>query len=132
MTWILEEFPKLETLTVDGAGLTRFDLTANKHLKQIKTSVLENATEIRIVDHPSIQAFITMARAPEHMEIRNAYSLRGLALRGPWPKRAKVSGLRDLEWFAGGGKAIDDELTGCSASMRLARSTHAGIHFDLA
>jgi Leucine-rich repeat (LRR) protein len=110
LTWILEEFPELENLTIDGAGLTRFDLTANRRLKIIKTSMLENPTDIRIVDHPSIQTFLTMARAPEQMEIRNAYSLRGLALRGPWPKHAKVSGLRDLEWFAGGGKAIDDEL----------------------
>ncbi len=110
LTWLLEEFPKLENLTVDGAGLTRFDLTTNKHLKRIDASLLENATDIRIVDHPSLETCLTMARTPESMEIRNAYSLRGLALREPWPKHAKVSGLRDLEWFAGGGKAIDDEL----------------------
>lgn len=110
LTWILREFPKLESLAVDGAGLSRFDLTANRDLKRITTSMLENPTELRIVDHPSVETFVTMARSPQVMEIRNAYSLRGLALRGPWPKGAKISGLRDLEWFAGGGKEIDDAL----------------------
>ncbi len=110
LTWILEQFPKLKNLSIDGAGLERFDLTVNKHLKWIHVSPLENASEVRIVDFPSLDGFITMSRAPEQLEIRNAHSLRGLALQEPWPKHAKVSGLRDLEWFAGGGEAIDDEL----------------------
>lgn len=110
LTWILEKFPKLEELTIDGSGLARFDLSKSRQLKKVRTTILEEATELRIVDFPSVETHITLARTPNVLEIRDARSLLGLAIREPWPKNAQVSGLRDLEWFAGGGEEIDDNL----------------------
>ncbi len=110
LSWLLDRFPNMKDLSINGADLTRFDLTGRGHLKTIMTSPLENIQDIRIVDLPSLKTFISMYQTPQRLEIRNAQSLRGLALRAPWPNNAPISGLRDLDWFAGGGAEIDNAM----------------------
>jgi hypothetical protein len=46
----------------------------------------------------------------EKLEISGASSLTGLRVRGPVPADAKLSGLRDLRFFAVGGSTVTDNL----------------------
>jgi hypothetical protein len=73
-------------------------------------SPLQQADEVRIVDLPMLETALRMSRTPRRLEIRNAQSLRGLAIEAPWPDDAIVEGLRKLEWFAAGGRTVDDRL----------------------
>ena len=34
----------------------------------------------------------------------------GLSVEGPWPDASNIIGLRDLEWFAGGGPELEDKI----------------------
>lgn len=108
--WVLDKFPKLRELTVNGSSLARFDPTGRERLRTIRTSPLKQIQDIRIVDLPLLKTFIVTAQTPKQMEIRNAQSLRGLIIQAPWPKQCSISGLRDLDCFLGGGEAIDDEV----------------------
>jgi hypothetical protein len=110
LTWLLEHFPNLKQLTIDGTALTSFDLTGKDQLRRISTTPLTDVEDIRIVDLPSLSTQIRVCCTPHQMEIRNAPSLQGLAVDSPWPENATVDGLRDLKWFAGGGERIDDSL----------------------
>ena len=130
LSWLLQRFPNLEELSFDGSGLTRFDPTGKTDLKSVRTTTLENVEDIRIVDLPLLKAHIRMSRTPLRMEIRNAQSLRGLAVQAPWPTNAKISGLRDLEWFAGGGEAIGDGLVDARPSLQKDRPTYTCLRLD--
>ena len=110
LSWLLQHFPKLKHLNIDGTSLTRFDLMASEQLRSISMTPLEDVEDVRIVDLPALRTRVRLLCTPQLMEIRNAPSLQGLSIEAPWPKNAAVSGLRDLEWFAGGGETIDDSL----------------------
>ncbi len=110
LSWLLNHFPKLEQLNIDGTQLARFELAGQQRLKKIGTTVLSEVEDVRVVDLPSTSTFIRLSRTPKVLEIRNAPCLRGIAIEAPWPTNASITGLRDLEWFAGGGRAMDDAL----------------------
>lgn len=107
---LLDQFPRLEELLIDGGDLQRFDLTGRDRLRYVRVSPMTNLNDIRIVDLPHLQTSVRMTGAPETLEIRNVPALEGLSVEGPWPVGAKLEGLRDLEWFTGGGEAITDEV----------------------
>jgi hypothetical protein len=110
LAWLLDRFPNVEFLTSNVRGLKLCDLRGRNHLRELHLTPLEQLRELRIVDLPQLRANIRLTRAPDVLEIRNVPSLRGFAMEGPWPENATFEGLRDLEWFTGGGEGIDDEV----------------------
>ncbi len=110
LAWLLDRFPNVEVMMSDVKRLTHFDLRGRDHLKELHLTPLEQLRELRIVDLPRLRTDIRLTRAPDVLEIRNAPSLRGFAMEGPWPENATFEGLRDLEWFTGGGEGINDEV----------------------
>lgn len=123
LTWLLDRFPKLTQLTVDAIAVSRIDLSGRNHLRELRVSPMTKLHEFRIVDMPRIRTAIRMTNPPDKIQIRNALSLRGLAVEGPWPADTELNGLRDLEFFTGGGKRIDDRIAGeilnCASLDRL-------------
>jgi hypothetical protein len=110
LAWLLDRFPNVEVLMSNVKRLTLCDLRGRNHLKELHLTPLEQLRELRIVDLPRLRTNIRLTHAPDVLEIRNAPSLRGFAMEGPWPENATFEGLRDLEWFTGGGEGIDDEV----------------------
>ncbi|MGI9474362.1 MAG: hypothetical protein ACR2NZ_22665 [Rubripirellula sp.] len=110
LSWILNAFPNLEALYVNGADLTELDFSDMENLRMFQVNKLRQANVVRIVDLPYLEAQLHLDCSPEQFEIRNARSLTGIAIDAPWPENAQVSGLRDLTWFAGGGRHVDDQL----------------------
>jgi hypothetical protein len=108
--WVLRQFPRLKRLMVDGKEIGNFVLSETDQLKEVVMTPLEQVKRVRLTDLPSLKAHLRIGCTPEQLEIRNVPSLRGLAVETAWPENAKIEGLRDLEWFAGGGDQIDDRL----------------------
>ncbi len=110
LTWMLNQFPKLSSLKVDGGKLSNLDLAGRDNLKFIETNTLHRVERVHIVDQPNLTASFRLDRAPEHLEIREAHHLRGLVVAEPWPRDSVLSGLRDLKWFAAGGGNVNDAV----------------------
>ena len=110
LAWLFERFPNLRTLDVNGAGLETIDLSTMSQLRRLTLNRPRHPKTVRMVGLPLLETVLSLQSAPDTLEIRDARSLVGLSVDGPWPKNAILSGLRDLEWFAGGGPEIDDEL----------------------
>ena len=123
LSWLLDQFPNIENLTIDSNGLTNFDLKGRGQLRDVRVTPMAHLAEIRIVDLPQLRTSIRITQPPKKLEVRNAPMLIGLAVEGPWPEVANLEGLRDLEWFTGGGARIDDqvanEILNCDALDRL-------------
>lgn len=110
LSWLLEHFPQLTELHVDVTRLETFELAGNRDLRRLGLTIFEQLRDLRIADVPDLDCHLHLACAPQRILIRNAQSLRGLAVEQPWPKDAEVSGFRDLDWFAAGGAEADDSL----------------------
>lgn len=110
LNWLLESFPNLEELSVDGSLVTNCDLSEGAKLKKADLNDLKQATHIRMVGRPSLATTLRIAQTPQQLDLQNARSLQGLAVESPWPKDAVVEGVRDLQWFAGGGKFLNDKI----------------------
>ena len=124
LAWLLKQFEQLENLMVDGSGLKAVDLSQPLRLKRLLTRRLVELERLRMVDMPRLGTELRLMQAPQLMEVRNVQGLRGLGLeQDPWPTHARVVGLRDLEWFAAGGPAVNDalmdELLGCRLMDKL-------------
>jgi Leucine-rich repeat (LRR) protein len=110
LDWLLSQFDQLESLAVDGSQLNTIRLDDPIRLRFLRTNELGEVDSLRMIDLPQLTTQLRLVHAPRQLEIRNALSLRGLALEEPWPREAVLQGLRDLEWFAAGGPAVDDAL----------------------
>ncbi len=123
LAWLLDQFPNLRDLWADARDLSNFDLTGRDRLRNVRITPMGNLDELRIVDLTRLSTCIRLTQSPKQLEIRNVPSLRGLAVEGPWPESAELQGLRDLEWFTGGGEGINDrvvnEVLKCDSMDRL-------------
>ncbi|MDF1842363.1 MAG: hypothetical protein P1U77_13075 [Rubripirellula sp.] len=120
LAWLLDRFEQLEVLEVDGFDLTNMDLNESLRLKRLTISQLNHLDKLRLINVPELRTRLRLMHAPQQMEIENALALTGLSLENePWPKDAEVTGLRDVEWFAAGGPAVDDALLDVLLDCRL-------------
>lgn len=123
LAWLIDNLPGLRGLNVDVSRLTSLSLCELGLLRSLDTNRFERLRDLKVVDVPELRGRLHLVSAPEQLTIRNAQSLRGLAVEQPWPKNAVVDGLRDLEWFAAGGVELDDSvvdaLLGCENVDRL-------------
>ena len=123
LAWLLEHHPKLAELHIDGSMLQEVDLTGTNPLRVLRTTNFKQLRDLRMVDVPDLDVRLHLVGAPDRIVIRNAPSLRGIAVEQPWPKDAEVCGLRDLEWFSAGGAELNDSvvdaLLSCEAMDRL-------------
>lgn len=110
LSWLLQRFDQMEFLVIDGRNLRSLSLQEGLKLRELHTTPLQQLDELRMVDVPSLRTYLRLEQSPQVLEIRNAKSLRGLAVEQPWPSGAIVEGLRDLQWFSGGGPEVDDDL----------------------
>ncbi len=110
LSWILDEFPKLDELVINGESIATVDLSQHDHLRRLRISKLNAAKRVSLVDVPLLKTELHLEQCPEQLEIRNAKSLLGLSINAPWPKHAKLKGMRDLDWFAVGGRNVTDTI----------------------
>ncbi len=108
--WLINRFPLLRDLRVDTALIKKFELTQGDRLQSLTTTTFQQLSDLRVVDVPDLIFDLHMVLAPQRLVIRNAPSLRGIAVEQPWPGGAELSGLRDLEWFLAGGAKLDDAI----------------------
>ncbi len=130
LVWLVDHLPNLTDLLVDVGNLETLDLTSRAKLRYLKTTRFERLRHLRLEDVPNLYGFLHFARTPQQFTIRNAPSLRGIAMEQPWPASAQIDGLRDLEWFSVGGPAVDDSvvdaLLSCETMDRLTLA-HASV-----
>ena len=110
LSWILNEFPKLDKLVINGEKIATVNLSQHDHLRRLRISKLHVAKRVSLVDVPLLKTELHLDQCPEQLEILNAKSLMGLSINAPWPKHAKLQGMRDLDWFAVGGRNVTDDL----------------------
>ncbi|MBL6724486.1 MAG: hypothetical protein ISQ09_05335 [Rubripirellula sp.] len=120
---LLHQFPDLDQLLVDGSDLQYLGIEQNDQLKFLHISTMRKVRNVLIVDQPKMNTSLQMVANPVRLKIENVPGLAGLSLVGPWPADSSISGLRDLEWFAGGGVDVDDriakEVLACTHLHRL-------------
>ena len=123
LAWLLERLPNLRRLRVNVSQLRSVELSKLESLRHFETTTFQDLRELQIVDSPNLIGQLHLLTAPDTLLVENAPALRGLAVAQPWPKQARISGCRDLEWFAAGGPEVDDEivnaLLGCSGMDRI-------------
>src|SRR6056297_3652293 len=99
-------------------------------------SVIERPRIVKIVDSPKLTTELVLLNAPEKLEIRDARSLTGLTVQGPWPRDHVLQGLRNLQWFAGGGPELTNqtfrELKNCGRLDALTLACTSVTHDQLA
>lgn len=114
MDWFLDQFPNLETLKINGGRMRTMHLEGNQNggnrLRQIEVSRLQNIESLRIIDHPQLAASLRIEHPIQDLVLQNTRGLKGLVMTEPWPANASVSGMRDLRWFAAGGRNVDDNM----------------------
>ncbi|MCG8650465.1 MAG: hypothetical protein MI861_11575 [Pirellulales bacterium] len=108
LQWLLDQLPNLRELSIDGTYLESVHLTRNDDLRLLKTTPFEHIRELKLIDVPDLDSSFHLVCSPRLIVIRDAQSLRGIAVEGPWPENVQIEGLRDLEWFSGGGGKLDD------------------------
>ncbi|MCH1442106.1 MAG: hypothetical protein L7W43_20745 [Rubripirellula sp.] len=110
LAWILNEFPNLDELVINGESLATVDLSEHEHLRKLRITKLAKPQQVSLVDVPLLKTELHLDQCPKKLEIRNAKSMTGLSVNAPWPKHAKLRGMRDLDWFAVGGRNVTDDL----------------------
>ena len=135
---LLEQFPEMDRLLINGEQIHSLDTRDRDRLKYLGVSTMREIEKVSLLNQPRMRTSLTMIASPKVLHIENVPGLEGLSLEGPWPVSATLSGLRDLEWFAGGGTELTDEIAGevlkCSHLHRLtfaypsiSRGTLSGI-----
>ena len=110
LAWILKEFPKLDELVINGETLATVDVSEHEHLRKLRITKLAKPERVSLVDVPLLKTELHLDQCPRQLEISNAKSMTGLSVNAPWPKNGKLQGMRDLDWFAVGGRNVTDEL----------------------
>ncbi|MDC0278952.1 hypothetical protein OAL43_01975 [bacterium] len=121
---LLNQFPDLANLAIDGTRVSDFDLVGRDRLKFVNVSAMHELESLRLIDQPRIKTSLQVTSTLNELSILNIPRLNGLSVEGPWPESAELKGLRDLEWFAGGGvevtDAVAEEVLECQHLHRLA------------
>lgn len=110
LAWILNEFPNLDELVINGESLATVDVSEHEHLRRLRITKLAKPQRVSLVDVPLLKTELHLDQCPRELEIYNAKSMTGLSVNAPWPKHAKLQGMRDLDWFAVGGRNVTDDL----------------------
>ena len=110
LAWILNEFPNLDELVINGNRLATVDVSKHAQLRKLRISKMTKPQRVSLVDVPLLKTELHLDRCPEQLEILNAKSMTGLSVNAPWPKHGKLQGMRDLDWFAVGGCNVTDDL----------------------
>ena len=110
LAWILNEFPNLDELVINGDSLATIDVSEHEHLRKLRITKLEKPKRVSLVDVPLLKTELHLDQCPQQLEICNAKSMTGLSVNAPWPEYGKLEGMRDLDWFAVGGRNVTDAL----------------------
>ena len=110
LAWILNEFPNLDELVINGESLATVDVSEHEHLRKLRITKLAKPQRVSLVDVPLLKTELHLDQCPQQLEICNAKSMTGLSVNAPWPKHGKLQGMRDLDWFAVGGRNVTDDL----------------------
>ena len=107
---LLEQFPEIDRLLINGEQIHSLDTRDRDRLKFLRVSTMREIEKVSLLNQPRMRTSLTMVASPKVLHIENVPGLEGLSLEGPWPVSASLRGLRDLEWFAGGGAELTDEI----------------------
>ncbi len=110
LEWLLQKFPKLEMLDLDIGNVDELTLSQRPGLTSFSARPLRRVKRVFLEGVPKLDMQIHVSCPIRDLEVINAPQLTGLGLEGPWPAEAKISGLRDLRWFAAGGPSVDDSV----------------------
>src|SRR6056297_59239 len=134
--WLLATFPNLSHIDLDFYKSQELEISASRRLRRMSGSVIERPRIVKIVDSPKLTTELVLLNAPEKLEIRDARSLTGLTVQGPWPRDHVLQGLRNLQWFAGGGPELTNqtfrELKNCGRLDALTLACTSVTHDQLA
>ena len=124
--WVLDNFPHLEHFafsptTSSGqlfatSTMVRLEVVDRPELISIDMGDMTTSffSVIRIVDSPKLTLPVKASNL-SLLELVNSGSLTGLSVNGTFPENARLQGLRDLQFFAVGGKGVTDEVIGAIA-----------------
>lgn len=121
IAWVLDSFPELEhfafTATYEeefgmqlGGGVS-LELVDRPHLKTLDLGEFDSQfwNDVRIVNSPKVELDLRLGYI-ERLEVVDSPAIGGLSVAGPLPPDAKIRGVSGLEFFAVGGRGVDDNL----------------------
>ncbi|MEC7680783.1 MAG: hypothetical protein VX694_16035 [Planctomycetota bacterium] len=107
---LLDQFSEVDELMVEGSEISSLEMPSRDRLKLLRVSPMSKIETVTLVDQPRLRTSLQMLSAPDQLRIENIPGLVGLSVEGPWPDASNITGLRDLEWFAGGGPELEDKI----------------------
>lgn len=122
---LLLQMPKLQMLMCDLHAAHRLRLEKHQHLVSLFNMnrnpqggmnygfdgiPILSMDAIKLVELPNLQDRLRFMPTLNYVLFDSIPSVRGLQFDGPMPKGASVKGLRDLAYFVGGGKWLDDSI----------------------
>ncbi len=110
LDWLLVKFPKIEVVDLDISDVEELTLTHRPILTSFHARPLHKVKRVCLKSLPQLDMQIHVSCPINDFEVSNAPQLTGLGLEAPWPSEAKISGLRDLRWFAAGGPYVNDSV----------------------
>ncbi|MEM7475976.1 MAG: hypothetical protein AAF483_13365 [Planctomycetota bacterium] len=110
---LLKILPNVRVLKVDQFNQRRLRIVGHDRLESVvgrRFPDASNVDALHLQNLPNFRDVVDLTNYSQYLHLENVPSLKGIICFGPMPKRVKVSGLRDLEVFAGGGGNVTDEI----------------------
>lgn len=139
--WVLETFPKLEHFafsSVDEFMSSQdysLEIIDRPHLRTVDMGRLsfKSFSNVRIVNSPDLKTGLKLGFVRQ-VDVVDAPSIIGLAVDGPLPRGASLSGFRDLQFFALGGENVGDDhiqaIAECNGLQTLTLAYPGGVTPD--
>lgn len=130
VTEIASRLPALTNLMI-SAKIDRLRIEDKPNLRTIVFDDHEKSqiTALRLINLPELQSPMVVGPMGGYLHVENVAKLPGLAILSAIPQ-VKVSGVQGLEWFVGGGHAMNDEVV--SEVLKAKALTHLTIGFPSA
>jgi Leucine-rich repeat (LRR) protein len=128
---VVNNLPNLRNLYIDPWTVGRLRLEDNAKIKSLFTKLRNTPMPLpttlvdamRLKNLPELAETLDFSEKLSYLHLENIPSIRGISTRSPWLEKATMRGIRDLEYFVGGGKHFGDEefreLLSCKSLARL-------------
>ncbi|MEQ1825362.1 MAG: hypothetical protein ABL921_05425 [Pirellula sp.] len=115
---LVSNLPNVKKFAVDSWVLGDLKLPSSESLQGLfSTSGLGAqghpnlfGSSYQLKDLPKLAETLDLTKELRSLHLENIPSIRGISTRAPWPRNTFVQGLRNLEYFAGGGPNLTDEI----------------------
>lgn len=107
---LLRKFPNLKTLACDASQITNLSFDEDIRLQEFRTPPLSSIEHFSFTGQNELACGINLDHPLKTLRIQSARRLTGLAIGQPLPENTVIGELRDLEYFVGGGRNLDDTI----------------------